>query len=387
LQCATCVEAGNTCTALQGACDDGVFCNGEETCVAGECISPAIPSCDEQCQTCDDTDIEHTVGLTENEYTGADLSRGNTFEITTDTLVTGVSMYLDFSADMDMTVAFYEHSSATGTYAILYDETVGLVAAGEHWYTIDGLAVPLEAGKYYAIVFTWENEIIHFFNSETSGAEALPFGQKLYAASSQEYLPSSLDIIDYDAGYRQKILTPSGSCSDVSDGQVCDDGIFCNGDDECLTGVCDTHDGDPCPTDGAWCNGDEFCDEANTQCDVQSVPDCSDDGLFCTGDESCDETADLCVSSGDPCGVTETCDENADTCNEEILDDDDDSDDDDSDDDDSDDDDSDDDDSGDDDSGDDDSDDDAVTDDDDSVGSNSSPNSGGDGDDDSGSCG
>jgi Low-density lipoprotein receptor domain class A len=70
------------------------------------------------------------------------------------------------------------------------------------------------------------------------------------------------------------------------DGAVCDDGVFCNGADTCLEGLCSEHGGDPC----------------------------DDDGVACNGDESCDEEAGRCVSSHDVCNPAETCDVDQDLC-------------------------------------------------------------------------
>lgn len=73
----------------------------------------------------------------------------------------------------------------------------------------------------------------------------------------------------------------------TADGQTCDDGIFCNGEDTCSADECSIHHGNPC----------------------------EDDGLYCTGEESCDEEADRCLSSGDPCAEAgASCFEDEDRC-------------------------------------------------------------------------
>ncbi|MFC1889300.1 putative metal-binding motif-containing protein [Thermodesulfobacteriota bacterium] len=117
------------------------------------------------------------------------------------------------------------------------------------------------------------------------------------------------------------------SCNEDGDtcpnsGDPCgDDGLFCNGaescdedGDTCLAGE------DPCPEDGLFCNGTESCNEDGDTC-LNSGDPCGDDGLFCNGAESCDEAGDTCLSSGDPCGDdglfcngAESCDEGGDTC-------------------------------------------------------------------------
>jgi hypothetical protein len=93
-----------------------------------------------------------------------------------------------------------------------------------------------------------------------------------------------------------------------------DDGVFCNGDESCDEDAdqCVTS-GDPCEGDELFCNGAESCDEDADQCVTSGDP-CEDDGEFCNGDESCDEDADQCMSSGDPCEDDESCDEDMDEC-------------------------------------------------------------------------
>jgi len=119
------------------------------------------------------------------------------------------------------------------------------------------------------------------------------------------------------------ICDPARSASDWSpnDGAICDDGMFCNGDDACLDGGCDEHEGNPCPDNGLWCDGDEICDEGGDRCLAVDTPDCSDDTLWCNGDEFCDEDNDQCAHTGTPCpddGVfcngDEWCEEDQDQC-------------------------------------------------------------------------
>ena len=134
-----------------------------------------------------------------------------------------------------------------------------------------------------------------------------------------------------------------------NDGAACNDGVFCNGVDQCAGNACTLHAGDPCPDDAQWCNGEEWCDEGLDQCaadnvpeclddgqwcngaefcnedldacDAAEVPDCGDDGQWCNGDEFCDEidnqcttTGDRCFDDGSYCTGVESCDEAADEC-------------------------------------------------------------------------
>lgn|GEM_PF-2433976 len=128
--------------------------------------------------------------------------------------------------------------------------------------------------------------------------------------------------------------------------QVCNDGVFCNGEEACNSigecepgvppcppsGVCDETtrecrcaDDDYC-ADGMFCNGNEFCDGAGTcqageeacapgllcdedtdQCLCDGDDDC-DDALFCTGVETCGQDG-ICVPGDLLCPTVDLCDE------------------------------------------------------------------------------
>ena len=119
----------------------------------------------------------------------------------------------------------------------------------------------------------------------------------------------------------------------------CDDGLYCNGQETCVAGNCqlgtpvDCKDSMDCTiescdettdncihtpdntlcADDQFCNGNEVCDPVNG-CQPGTRVDCSDDGAFCNGTESCDEIADACVSNGNPCAEGTVCNEGETTC-------------------------------------------------------------------------
>lgn len=93
----------------------------------------------------------------------------------------------------------------------------------------------------------------------------------------------------------------SAGCPPVTrcteDADCADDGMFCNGDEVCVNGVCG-HSGDPCP-DNETCN-----EEANRCENCDADADC-DDGDVCTTDACTDgrcaftAIADCCVDAAD----------------------------------------------------------------------------------------
>ena len=101
-----------------------------------------------------------------------------------------------------------------------------------------------------------------------------------------------------------QVLNNVDSCTVDSD---CSDGIFCNGAETCVNGLC--QNGSPPACGGAT----PFCDNASSSCVGCLVNNDCSDGLFCNG-------AETCVSNTCQPGTAPTCpfgcDENNDKCTE-----------------------------------------------------------------------
>jgi hypothetical protein len=100
-------------------------------------------------------------------------------------------------------------------------------------------------------------------------------------------------------------------CEPIPDHSFCDDGLFCTGNDECNVDVgcvifpIDCNDGIECTT--------EVCDEEQNGCVWTPNDAVCQDGLFCTGQEVCQPFYG-CITPGDPCVAPEICNEEADQC-------------------------------------------------------------------------
>ncbi len=97
----------------------------------------------------------------------------------------------------------------------------------------------------------------------------------------------------------------------TAESAACDDGLFCNGAETCdpATGACAA--GTP------PCAENEACDEEADAC-MELPPctvdaDCRDD-LFCNGEETCDEAVGVCRSGEPPCGNVLSCNETTHRC-------------------------------------------------------------------------
>jgi len=133
----------------------------------------------------------------------------------------------------------------------------------------------------------------------------------------------------------------TGSCifgSNASPSVSCNDGLFCNGADNCDgNGQCGIHVGDPCPntpcngcqesTDtcgdlpGTSCNTDsnlctvEQCSAPGT-CSPVSTTTCPSDGQICNGPEQCNPGTGVCAS-GPPAHVSTTCEADGNVCTQD----------------------------------------------------------------------
>jgi len=105
--------------------------------------------------------------------------------------------------------------------------------------------------------------------------------------------------------------TGAGPCDlGCSTNGECDDGLFCNGAETCVSGSCQSGTAPNC-SDGVSCTTDA-CNESTDSCTHTPNNSACDDGLFCNGAETCNATLG-CQAGTDPCGG-ETCNETTDTC-------------------------------------------------------------------------
>jgi hypothetical protein len=102
-------------------------------------------------------------------------------------------------------------------------------------------------------------------------------------------------------------------CSTNAD---CNDGLYCNGIETCVSGHCQAGTPVDCSYLSNQCN-DGICDETLDECIAQPKPDGTscDDGLYCNVGETCQ--AGVCTG-----GTTRNCDDGeictADSCNEDL---------------------------------------------------------------------
>jgi len=110
------------------------------------------------------------------EFYGGDLSsvwsggtrdRGNLFEATEDTVISGIYAYLNFAATTDVYYVVYEASALTGTYNKIFELQNPAAPPGAQWHFSGPIAVPVQAGMFYYVGASW-NGTANYYRAGTN---------------------------------------------------------------------------------------------------------------------------------------------------------------------------------------------------------------------------
>ena len=237
--------------SVHADCDDGLFCNGTETCVGGSCLDGTAPCADD------------------NLYCNGVESCNETFNICTSSGNPCVDDGVFCNGD-EACNEFTNNCDHAGDPCI--DD--GLFCNGDEQCNegaqqCDQLNVP-----------------------ECSDDGDFCNGDE-YCDEANDECGSTGDPCVDDGNFCNGTETcdeTSGEC--VHSGNPCpDDGLFCNGAEACdpTKGSC-VSSGNPCSDDEVFCNGTEDCSEDNDECVSSGDP--------CPPNEYCLEEAEIC--STDP---------------------------------------------------------------------------------------
>ena len=318
----SCDETNDVCvsTVDDGNCDDTVFCNGSEVCVAGVGCQAGTPV------TCDDG-LDCTSGSCDTGLDACVFAANDGF--CDDGLLCNGSETCDVSAASpgDGCVAgntvMCSDDGIACTVETCDESAMGCISTADNSLCPAGeFCVPALAGCVPSSPCT--------LNSECDDGDDCN-GIETCNVVCQAGTP--VDCND-GVGCTVDSCNPSdGSCTNATSDAQCDDGFACNGAEtcdavmDCQTGTpVDCNDGVGCTIDvclepsgtcgnspsnslcddGVFCNGAETCDAA-MDCQTGSAPNC-DDNIACTVD-GCDLMADSCIYVPDSslCACGETC--------------------------------------------------------------------------------
>jgi len=282
-------------------CDDGLFCTENDTCSAGTCSgTEKIPNDGVACngiESCDEGN--DTILTTENICLGDQVC-----DLTTDSCVdtcAGCKINSICYSEGEQNISNPCEKCDTATSKTSWSENNGATCN-------DGL-------------FCTENDICSA--RICSGTAKTPDdGVSCNGAETCDESTDAIVTTGNQCGVNQICDLELKECVDTCTGCVI--GGTCYGEGQpnpantCLK--CDTstsktawsnNNGATCD-DGLFCNGTDTCDSG--ECKIHNNVPCQDDGLYCTGEESCNEDSDTCEQSGDPCSSDDTCIESEDEC-------------------------------------------------------------------------
>lgn len=313
----TCSESLDECVSCvaDADCDDGVFCNGDEACVDALCIPGENPCPD---QFCDD-------GLGACVECLLDEHCVDTDECTDDACVGGTCDHFSVLClppdqcdpeDGQCKECLSNADCSGGQTCVLPDGVCGgcvndQACDDQNPCTDDACVAstcrneanfdPCDDGIYC----NGDDHCADATCSQHSGSPCQT-GQ-----TCVEELQVCGCVVDSDCDDDNDCTDDAclgNQCQHVNNTGPCDDGAFCNGEDTCADGVCSQHGGSPCDDDNP-CT-DDTC--VADQCSHVDNNNPCDDGLFCNGDDTCVDGA--CAHGGIPCEDGYACIEATATC-------------------------------------------------------------------------
>ncbi|MEE9295816.1 MAG: endonuclease [Phycisphaerae bacterium] len=365
-----CLFNNNCGCNVNADCDDGLFCNGTETCVAGSCVAGADPcpgqNCDEATDTCADcfNDAQCDDGLFCNgpETCVANLCQAGTDPCAplpcnegTDTCGGGgggpaetfinefhydnsgadTGEFVEIAGPAGNDLAGWQVIGYNGNGGVTYQTvnlsgiipdqggcmgTLGFAFSAMQNGAPDGLALIDNLGAVIEFIsyegsFTATDGPASGMTSVDVGVSetgTTPVGQSLQLSGSGS---ASADFVwqapaANTEGLANTGQTFTGCAAACTIDPDCDDGLFCNGAETCVASACQAGT-NPCD-DGVACT-DDTCDEVFDTCTNTPNDANCDDGLFCNGAETCDPVLG-CQAGANPCLVGDVCLEATDTC-------------------------------------------------------------------------
>ncbi|HXC52255.1 MAG TPA: hypothetical protein VN634_15330, partial [Candidatus Limnocylindrales bacterium] len=268
---ADCVPDGNPCTGeicggsnpdlfgcghenTAGSCDDGLFCNGADTCSGGTCSGHAGNPC-----------------------TGGGICGSTCNESTDDCFASASTVCRSAAGVCDVAETCTGTSTTCPANGFSSGNTCrtasGICDVAE---TCSGLSSSCPTDGFASTSVTCRASTGECDTAEVcSGAATCPADS---FASGSTPCTSDGNVCTND------LCNGSGTCAHPSNAASCDDGQFCNGADTCSGGTCSSHAGDPC-TGGGICGS--TCNESTDDCFASAATVCRSSAGVCDVAENC----------------------------------------------------------------------------------------------------
>jgi hypothetical protein len=310
--CTPATSATSWSNADGATCDDGSFCTVDDVCSAGICAGTAkdcndgiacngVETCDEATRKC----MPGASTCTANQV--CDVAQDACVETCTGCVVAGVCYGAGQANPQNVCQACAPATSATswtnadgaacddGKFCTVGDVCSAGTCAGTAKECSDGIAC--NGGETC-------DEATKKCKPGTSTCSASQVCDVAQDACVETCTGCVIGGLCYGAGQVNpqdacQACTPatSGTSWTNADGAACDDGKFCTVGDVCSAGTCAGTARD-C-TDAIACNGVETCDEATRSCKPGTGT--------CAADEVCDAVSDACVWACAGCVIDKVC--------------------------------------------------------------------------------
>ena len=166
-----------------------------------------------------ETDEIDIIGGTSQNWCSGPRTRGNAFHCTEDKILVEFMGWHDVTVEgTTMLMLIYESDEPTGTYSLVSNTDISPVPAGLGWVSSGVINFPLETGKYYMLVASFQEACGYFLqNNITPYPYPVAFGEAIGAVgfgwTPQTHFPPdatlnpSDDAWDSPALYHQKLIT------------------------------------------------------------------------------------------------------------------------------------------------------------------------------------
>ncbi|MFQ5462547.1 MAG: hypothetical protein ACE5E5_07965 [Phycisphaerae bacterium] len=296
----SCVHVGNA-----NACDDGQPCTFNDACVASACVGGPVPPGTGQ------VDLAW-VPMSTTVQVGDPIELG-LYAISVDAIPDEI-FSIDVVLNWDPAVLAFDTNINNGPYTWLLSFFPGnhplnaTFLDGDAFYSgLSQLGIPAMATPAPGLLVTT-------MRFDTVG---LSPGTEVVIAECGGPLGTTTRVDGGTAGQLQGNLgVATVQIVECFTSAACDDGVFCNGEETCVANSC-VPGVQPCD-DGNICT-DDVCSEAAQAC--QTIPltgDFDQDGLFCTGIDRCEAGVfvpgePVVCDDGNIC-TTDSCDDTIDAC-------------------------------------------------------------------------
>ena len=317
----SCNEATDSCdyTPNDALCDNGLYCDGVETCdaiegcqagTAVDCddsVDCTVDSCNEATDSCDYTPDDalcddgqfcngaEVCNATSGCESGTDPCEGQLCDEDLDACV-------ECLGDADCDDGLYCNGAESCVGGACQDGTAVVCDDGVDC-TADSCNEATDSCDYTPNDALCDNGL---YCDGVETCDAIEGCQAGTAVDCDDNVDCTIDECN----------EVTDDCDNIPDDALCDNGLFCDGDEACDPVLgCQAGSGFPCD-DGVDCTVDD-CDDVGNLCINEPNDAFCDNGLFCDGAESCDVELD-CVAGEDPC-PDEECDEVNDMCVEPVC--------------------------------------------------------------------